>query len=76
MKHTGTVDFILENEEGTLVLSAQEQYLANDNISEILGGRFKILGKVIKMCKDENESIYLFRKTTLNILEQERLKEF
>lgn len=62
MKHTGTVDFILENEEGTLVLSAQEQYLANDNISEILGGRFKILGKVIKMCKDENESINLLRK--------------
>lgn len=62
LKHTGTVDFILENEEGTLVLSAQEQYLANDNISEILGGRFKILGKVIKMCKDENESINLLRK--------------
>ena len=76
LKHTGTVDFILENEEGTLVLSAQEQYLANDNISEILGGRFKILGKVIKMCKDENESINLLRKTTLNILDQESLKEF
>ena len=48
LTHSGTVDFILENPKGTLVLSTQEQYLANDNISEIIGGRFKILGKVIK----------------------------
>lgn len=30
LKHTGTVDFILESSAGTAVLSAQEQYLAND----------------------------------------------
>lgn len=76
LKHTGTIDFILENDSGTLVLSAQEQYLANDNISEIIGGRFKILGKVIKICKNEEESINLLRKTTLNILDQQSLDEF
>ena len=68
LKHSGTVDFILSDEKGTVVLSAQEQYLSNDNISEILGGRFKILGKVIAVCKDESESIDLLRKTTLSIL--------
>ena len=36
LKNTGTIDFILESKEGTLVLSAQEQYLENDNISENL----------------------------------------
>lgn len=42
LKHSGTVDFILSDESGTVVLSAQEQYLSNDNISEIIGGRFKV----------------------------------
>ena len=45
LKHSGTIDFILSDDVGTVVLSAQEQYLSNDNISEILGGHFKVLGK-------------------------------
>ena len=60
IKECITGDFIVENENVTLVLSAQEKYLSNDNISELLGGRFKVLGKIIKICHDENEkSIYL-----------------
>lgn len=73
LKHSGTVDFILSDEKGTVVLSAQEQYLSNDNISEILGGRFKVLGKVIAVCKDGSESIDLLRKTTLSILSDDIL---
>ena len=53
LKHSGTIDFILSDVKGTTVLSVQEQYLANDNISEILGGHFKILGKVISICKED-----------------------
>ena len=75
LKHSGTIDFILSDEEGTAVLSVQEQYLSNDNISEILGGRFKVLGKVISICKDESENIDLLRKTTLSILPEEMLAE-
>lgn len=75
LKHSGTVDFILSDEKGTAVLSVQEQYLSNDNISEILGGRFKELGKVISICKDESESINLLRKTTLSILPEKMLGE-
>ena len=67
LKHSGTVDFILSDSAGTVVLSAQEQYLSNDNISEILGGHFKVLGKVIAICADKTESIDLLRKTTLSI---------
>lgn len=75
LKHSGTVDFILSDVKGTVVLSAQEQYLSNDNISEILGGRFKVLGKVIAICKDDTESIDLLRKTTLSVLPEETLNE-
>ena len=75
LMHSGTIDFILSSAKGTVVLSAQEQYLSNDNISEILGGRFKVLGKVIAICRDENESIDLLRKTTLSILPQNTLEE-
>ena len=42
LKHSGTIDFILSDNKGTTVLSVQEQYLANDNISEIIGGHFKV----------------------------------
>jgi hypothetical protein len=75
LKHSGTIDFILTDSQCTAVLSAQEQYLANDNISEMLGGRFKVLGKVIAVCRDENDSIDLLRKTTLSILPDNMLDE-
>lgn len=75
LKHSGTVDFILSDYNCTAVLSAQEQYLANDNMSEIIGGRFRILGKVISVCKDDTEEIDLLRKTSLSILSEELLTE-
>ena len=75
LKHSGTIDFILSGTNKTVVLSAQEQYLSNDNISEILGGHFKILGKVIAVCKDNSESIDLLRKTTLSVFPENLLNE-
>ena len=36
LKRSGTIDFILEDVKATTVLSVQEQYLENDNISEII----------------------------------------
>lgn len=75
LKHSGTIDFILSDDVGTVVLSAQEQYLSNDNISEILGGHFKVLGKVIAICKDETENVDLLRKTTLSIFSIDQITE-
>lgn len=75
LKHSETVDFILSDSAGTVVLSAQEQYLSNDNISEILGGHFKVLGKVIAICADKTENIDLLRKTTLSILPHDLLAD-
>ena len=76
LKSTGTIDFIVENENTKLVLSAQEKYLSNDNVSELLGGRFKVLGKIIKICRNDDEKIDLLRKTTLGILDTESKNEF
>lgn len=76
LKHTGTVDFILESSSGTAVLSVQEQYLANDNISELIGGTFKVLGKIIRVCKEDADGINLLRKTTLNILDNTTREQF
>lgn len=70
LKHSGTVDFILTSKTMTTVLSAQEQYLANDNVSEIIGGQFKILGKVIAIYKNDSESVDLLRKTSLSIMSE------
>ena len=68
LKHSGTIDFILANKSETVVLSAQEQYLSNDNVSELLGGRFRVLGKVIAICQNPTESIDLLRKTSLSLI--------
>lgn len=83
LEQSGTTDFIMSDTKGTIVLSAQNQYLTNDNISELLGGRFKVLGKVISVRQDQNDKINLLRKTTLSLfndadlqtLLQESLKE-
>lgn len=75
LKHSGTIDFILSDNNGTVVLSAQEQYLSNDNVSEILGGHFKVLGKIIAICKDETENIDLLRKTSLSIFQVDTLTQ-
>ena len=75
LKQSGTIDFVLSDDVGTVVLSAQEQYLSNDNISEILGGHFKVLGKVIAICKDETENVDLLRKTTLSIFPIDQITE-
>ena len=73
LRVTGTLDFVLKSDRASLVLSAQEKYLENDNISELIGGNFKILGKVIKICVEKDEGISLVRKTPLDILDADSL---
>lgn len=74
LKINGTVDYTMNNGAYTAVLSVQEQYLANENTSELIGGQFKVLGKVIAIC-NEQENINLLRKTTLSILPEEILQD-
>lgn len=75
LKHSGTIDFILADDNYTAVLSAQEQYLENDNVSEKIGGQFKVLGKVIATYKNKEDSVDLLRKTTMSVLPENMLNE-
>lgn len=75
LNHSGTIDFVLDDKKGTVVLSAQEQYLSNDNISEIIGGRFKVLGKVIAICPSDSDSIDLLRKTSLSAIPENKITD-
>ena len=70
LEQSGTTDFILSNTKGTVVLSVQNQYLTNDNVSEMLGGRFRVLGKIIAVRKTESDTISLLRKTTLSLFSE------
>ena len=75
LTNSGTIDFILSDSKCKAVLSAQKQYLANENISELIGGRFKVLGKVISICSNSNDNIDLLRKTTLSVLPENTLDD-
>lgn len=75
LTNSGTVDFVISGDKGTVILSAQKQYMTNDNISEIIGGSFKVLGKVISVCPDASESIDLLRKTSLSVISDEMLSQ-
>lgn len=46
--------------------------ITNDNISELIGGNFKVLGKVISIA-DDDQGINLLRKTSLSILSEKML---
>lgn len=76
LSSSGTIDFIVSNETNKVILSVQEKYLSNDNISEILGGHFKVIGKVIAVYKTESESVNLLRKTSLSPMKEEFIKSY
>ena len=58
----------------SVVLSVQEKYLSNDNVSEMVGGEFRVIGKVIQIYRDE--SVNLLRKTPLALLSDKDINEF
>lgn len=67
LKANGMVDMICEMNEMNgikAVLPVYMDYFFNGNSSEIVDGKFKILGKVAKVC-DQDEKIDLLRNTSL-----------
>lgn len=73
LKVSGTEDFIMKGDV-SVVLSVQEKYLSNDNVSEMVGGEFRVIGKVIQIYRDE--SVNLLRKTPLALLSDKDINEF
>lgn len=77
LKANGMVDMICdtEGENGfKAVLPVYMDYFFNGNSSEIVDGKFKVLGKVAKVC-EQNEKIDLLRNTSLSIFKESLLGE-
>lgn len=77
LKANGMVDMIceLEGEQNyKAVLPVYMDYFFNGNSSEIVDGKFKVLGKVAKVCT-QGEKIDLLRNTSLSIFKESLLGE-
>ena len=71
----GKKDIICETENLSVVLPTDENYFLNGNMTEITDGNYKILGKIVKICKKEGE-ISLLRNTVFSRLQLDKMKEF
>lgn len=71
----GKKDIICETENFSVVLPTDENYFLNGNMTEITDGTYKILGKIVKICKEEGE-ISLLRNTVFSRLQLDKMKEF
>ena len=71
----GKKDIICETEDLSVVLPTDENYFLNGNMTEITDGNYKILGKIVKICKEEGE-ISLLRNTVFSRLQLDKMKEF
>lgn len=67
LKEGGSRDLIarLENNQYSVVLTVEEQFLNDPTMSDIADGTFRVLGKVVRSFSSEDESINLLRKTPL-----------
>lgn len=74
---TNTVDLLVDIKGGNkkALLSAQINYFIDGFESELVEGSYRILGKVIKVSK-ENEVISLFRKTSFKVFQKTFIDEF
>ena len=78
LKGNGMVDMICELDGfigGKAVLPIYMDYFFHGNSGEVIDGKFKVLGKVAKVC-DENEKIDLLRNTSLSLFKENILGEF
>ena len=71
----GKKDIICESTGIKVILPTDENYFLNSNMSEVTDGNYKILGKVIQICK-ENGEISLLRNTVFSKLQIEKMNEF
>lgn len=74
MQVAGKIDVICETASKNVVVNTDVNYFINKNMSEITEGRYKILGKVTKIC-GEGEGISLLRNTAFSRLKLDAIKE-
>lgn len=71
----GKKDIICDSDDVRIILTTDESYFLNNNMSEITEGEYKVIGKVIKICLTDGE-ISLLRNTFFSKLKLDRMKEF
>ena len=71
----GKKDIICETSNMKVILPTDENYFLNSNMSEVTDGNYKILGKVVQICKDFGE-ISLLRNTVFFFFLLDKMKEF
>lgn len=72
-----TTDLVatLNNSDLSSVVTLDKNYLNDPTMSDLIDGKFKILGKVIKKVEENSDSISLLRKSSFNLLSKEALGE-
>lgn len=67
LKEGGSRDLIADNinDKYKAVLTVEEQFLNDITMSDIVDGTFKVVGKVIRVVSNNQDSINLLRKTPL-----------
>lgn len=76
MQIDGKKDIICVTDEKEVVINTDVNYFLNKSMSEITDGRYKVLGKVTKVCCDQDECISLLRNTAFSKLKLDKMKEF
>lgn len=71
----GKKDIICETEALKIIIPTDENYFLNGNMYEVTDGNYKVLGKVVTICKERGE-ISLLRNTVFSRLQLEKMKEF
>lgn len=72
----GKMDIICKTESKNVVVNTDVNYFLNKSMSEITDGNYKILGKVTKICLENEEGISLLRNTAFSKLKIDKMKEF
>lgn len=57
------------------VLPVYMDYFFNQNMNELIDGRFKVFGKVAKVCFNEKEKINLLRNTSFTLIREKTLDD-
>lgn len=73
LKTSGAEDLVMNNDI-SIVLPVQEDYLYEGSSAELIGGHFKVLGKIVRVY--ENENVSLVRNTPLSMLSNNDMQDF
>lgn len=68
LKSGNTIDLTAENlsAKHRAVITVESQYLNDPLMSDLVDGKFRVLGKVIRTINDDSESISLIRKAAIS----------